>query len=189
MSALGRMAARLAVRLYPGTWRGRYGAEVLDLIDSSDSSVRDAADLARSALDQHVSGGAPMRFEPARRHPGAFAAAAALLLAPTLIVVALSLIGHELGFTAVASVTDPLVAWIDTVRPIDLALVAAPLAAFLIAVLPLLDLRLEQDEGSAALAVRVRALPLNLVVASLALLVGAALIGHIVTESVLRLGA
>lgn len=188
MSAIGRVAARLAVRLYPRTWRLRYGAEVIDLIESSDSSVHDAADLARSALDQHVSGGAPMRFEPAHRHPRAFAAAAALLLAPTLAVVGLSLLGHELGFTAVASLTDPLVAWIDTVRPLDLALVAAPLAAFLIAVLPLLDLRVERDEGSAALAVRVRALPANLVVACLALMVGAALIAHIITESVLRVG-
>jgi hypothetical protein len=183
------MAARVALRLYPPTWRHRYGAEVLDLIRSSDSSVRDAADLARSALDQHISGGAPMRFEPARRHPGAFAAAGGLLLGPTLVVVALSLLGHELGFRAVASVTDPFVAWIDTVRPLDLALVLAPLVAFLIAVLPLLDLRVEHDEGSPALAVRVRALPANLVVAGLALLVGAALVGHIVTESVLHVGA
>ena len=43
-----------------------------------------------------------MRFEPARRHPLAFAVAAFLVMAPTLVLIALSLIGHELGLTAVA---------------------------------------------------------------------------------------
>ena len=48
-----------------------------------------------------------MRFEPAYRHPSAFALAAGLLLLPTFAVVALSLLGHELGLGAVAAVTDP----------------------------------------------------------------------------------
>jgi hypothetical protein len=89
----------------------------------------------------------------------------------------------------VATVTDPWVAWIDTVRPVDLALVVAPLAAFLVALIPLLDLRIERASGDSVVAVRVHAVTANLVVATLAVLVGAALVGHIVTESVLRVGA
>jgi hypothetical protein len=66
--------------------------------------------------------------------------------------------------------------------------VAAPAIAFMVAVLPLLDVRIERDEPGPALAVRVRALPANLVVAALALLAAAALVAHIVVESVLRVG-
>jgi hypothetical protein len=189
MTRVGRAFARAAVRLHPSGWRARYEDEVADLVNESDSSLADAADLARSAWREHLNGGAPMRFEPAYRHPSAFALAAGLLLLPTLAVVALSLLGHELGLGAVAAFTDPWVAWIDTVRPLDLALVVAPLAAFLLAVLPLLDLRMEREAGDAVVAVRVRAVAANLIVATLSVLVGLALVGHIVTESVLRVGA
>jgi hypothetical protein len=189
VTRVGRAVARAAIRLHPSAWRARYGDEVVDLVDESDSSLADAADLARSAWREHLNGGAPMRFEPAYRHPSTFALAAGLLLLPTLTVVALSLLGHELGLGAVAAVTDPWVAWIGTVRPLDLALVIAPLAALLVALLPLLDLRMERDAGHSVVAVRVRTVTGNLVVATLAVVVGAALVGHIVTESVLQVGA
>lgn len=189
MTRLGRGAARLVVRLHPRAWRERYGLEMAGLIDDSDSSLADAADLARSALRAHATGGAPIRFEPAYRHPGPFALVAALLLAPTFAVVALSYIGHELGFGAVAAAIDPWIAQLDTMRVLDLFLVVAPVAAFLVAVLPLLDLRIERDEPAPAVALRVRAVPANLVVGLVALLTGAALVGHIVVESVLRIGA
>ena len=185
MSRMGRAAARVALRLYPGAWRDRYAAEVAGLIDDTDAGIGDATDLARSMIRAHMNGGAQMRSELAYRHPGAFAAVATLLLVPTLAIVALSLLGHELGVTAIADAVDPWIARIDTVRPLDLALVVAPLAAFLLAVVPLLDLRLERDEGGAALALRVRAITANLVVGCLALLVGGALVAHMVTESVL----
>ena len=189
MTRVGRRAARMALRLHPRTWRERYGLEMAGLIDESDSSLADAADLARSALQSHVTGGAPMRFESAYRHPGPYALVAALLLLPTFAVVFLSLLGHELGFNAVANVVDPWIAQLDNVRILDLFLVVAPVAAFLVAVLPLLDLRIERDETSPAIALRVRAVPANLIVGTMALLVGAALVAHIVFESVLRLGA
>lgn len=189
MSRLGRAAARIALRLYPHGWRQRYGYEVAQLIDQSDGSVADAIDIARAAVTQQINGGSVMQFGLARRHPGRFAVAALLVVAPTLGVVAVSLLGHELGMSAVAVAFDPIVSWIDTVRPLDLALVAAPLMAFVLAVLPLLDLRIEADEGGSALALRVHAVTANLVVAAIALLVGALLVGHIVTESVLRIGA
>jgi hypothetical protein len=189
VSRLGRAAARNALRLHPVAWQARYGTEIGALIDDSDSSLADAGDLARSAVREHLKGETPMRFQPAYRHPGAFALIAALIVAPTAVVAGVSLLGHELGITAIATVSDPFVAWIDTVRPIDLALVVAPLLAFLLAVLPLLDLRVERADGAPAVTLRIRALTTNLVVGGLALLVGAALVGHIVSESVLRIGA
>jgi hypothetical protein len=189
MTRVGRWAARLALRVHPAAWRARYAPEVSDLIGETDSSLTDAADLLRSAVRERMHGGAPMRFGPAYRHPGGWAVAAAVFLMPTFGVVGVSLIGHELGVTAVATLTDPLVAWLDTVRVLDLALVMAPLVAFVLAVLPLLDLRLERVEGTPGIALRLRTSTANLVVAAVALLTGAALVGHIVTESVLRVGA
>ena len=189
MSRMGRAAARIAVRRFPAAWRLRYEAELLGLIDDSDSSLADAADLAAEALRQHLDGGTPMRFEPAHRHPGAFALVAGLLLLPTLAVVGLSLLGHELGISAIARAVDPVISALSSVRIVDLALVTAPLAAFALAIAPLLDVRVEPAEPSPVLAFRVRAIRANVFVAVLALLVGIALVGHIVTESVLQLGA
>jgi hypothetical protein len=189
VSRVGRAAARIVVRHFPASWRARYESEVLELIEDSDSSIGDAVDLAADAARQHVLGGTPMRLDSAHRHPGAFALVAALLLLPTLAVVALSLVGHELGVVAVARAVDPVIVALSSVRVIDLGLVVAPLVAFVVAVLPLLDLRLERAQAASVLALRVRAVPVNVVVAALALLVGAALVGHIVTESVLEIGA
>lgn len=189
MSRLGRAAARTLLRCYPASWRSRYGEEVQDLVEATDASLGDAVDLARGALREHLNGGPQMRFELARRHPGAFAAAAAIVMAPTVAIVALSIIGHELGVSAVASAVDPIVVAVTAPRIIDLALVVAPLIALLLAALPLLDLRLEREDGAPALAIRVRAIPANVVVSVIALLAGVALVGHIVTESVLEVGA
>ena len=188
MSRIGRAAARLALRLHPTAWRARYAPEVEAGIDDSDSSVADAADLARSALRQHLSGGTPMRLEPAYRNPTGWAVAAAVLLLPTFLIVVLSLIGHELGVAAVAAVTDPFMSWLDAAGPLDLLVVVAPLGALLVAVAPLLDRRVERLESEPAIAVRIRALAVNLVVATVALLTGVALLTYFVTEAVLHAG-
>lgn len=118
-----------------------------------------------------------MRFEPAHRHPLAFAVLALVVMAPTLAVVALSAVGLD------------AMTWITGPRIVDLGLVLAPLAAFVIAGLPLLDLRLERGGDGTMLALRVRALPANLIVGMVAIALAALLVGHIVTESVLQLGA
>lgn len=184
MSRLGRAAARAVIGLYPRTWRQRYSAELRDLVDDTDAGMREAIDLATGALGQHLNGGARMRFEPAHRHPSVFAIVAGLVMAPTFALVILSLIGHELGVSAVASVVDPLIVTLTAARVVDLALVVAPLVGLVLAALPLLDARLEHGDGGRLIAVRVRALPANLAVAGMALLLGAALAAHVVAESV-----
>lgn len=189
MSRIARVAARAAVHLYPASWRHRYAAELRALIDESDAGIRDVVDVAAGAVHEHAIGGAPMRFEPAHRHPSAFAAAAFAILAPTFALVTLSIIGHELGVSAVASVVDPVIETVTAPRIVDLALVLAPLAAFALAALPLLDARIERGDEGRLLALRVRALPINLAVVTLAVLLGGALVAHIVAESVLHAGA
>ena len=42
------------VHLYPRTWRDRYEAELLDLLEQRPMSLRDAIDLVRGALDAHL---------------------------------------------------------------------------------------------------------------------------------------
>ena len=189
MSRIGRAAAHVMIGLYPRAWRARYAAELRDLVDEMDVDLAGAADLAAAAVREHAAGGAPMRFGPAHRHPFAFATIAFVLMAPTLAFVVLSIIGHELGLSAVAATVDPLLVAVTRPRIVDVALVAAPAVAVALAILPLLDLRLERDEGVPTMAVRVRALPINLAVAGVAALIGAALVAHIVAESVLHAGA
>ena len=189
MSRIGRVAARVAVRCYPTTWRERYADEVVALVEDADGGLRDAVDLGRAAITQHLNGGHPMRFEPAHRHPRSFAIVAALVLLPTALLVTVSLLGHELGMGAIARAVDPVIASIDEVRILDLALVIAPAVALLLAVLPLLELRLERAPEGNALAVRMRAVGANLVVAAIAMAIGLVLVGHIVTEAVLEAGA
>jgi hypothetical protein len=189
MSRIGRVAAHFMVGLYPRRWRARYELELRGLIDEMDPDANDAVDLAASAVREHLAGGTTMRFEPAYRHPFAFAATALVLMGPTLLFVLLSIVGHELGFSAVAAVVDPVLVAITRPRAVDLALVIAPAIALLLAVLPLLDLGLERDDRTPTVAIRVRALPSNLAVAGIAALLGAALVAHIVAESVLHAGA
>jgi hypothetical protein len=189
VSRVGRAAARAVIRLYPRSWRGRYEEELLSLLDDSRAGIGAVGDLAAGALKQHMKGGAPVRFEPAHRHPSAFAVAAILVMAPTLALVTLSLIGHELGVSAVASAIDPLIVAVTAPRIIDLGLVLAPLAAFALAALPLLDARVEHGDDGRVVALRVRALPANLVVVAVAVLLGVALVWHVVAESVFRIGA
>ncbi len=189
MSRAGRAVARLALRLHPDRWRRRYEAELLDLIEDTDSSLADAADLASSAMREHLHGDAPMRFDTAHRHPGPFALAALLVLAPTLAIVTLSIIGHELGFTAVARAVDPVVALIGEARAVDLAVVVAPGIAFVLAVLPLASLRLDRGDGGPTLALTMRSVPANLAIALLSMVIAAVLVAHAMSEAALHVGA
>jgi len=189
MSRIGRAAARVVIGLYPRAWRARYEAELRDLVEDADVDMGGAVDLVAAAARQHISGGTKMRFEPAHRHPSAFALVALAIMAPTLAFVTLSIIGHELGVSAVAKVVDPLLVAITRPRVVDVGLVAAPAVAAVLALLPLLDVRLERGDGGQLVALRVRALPLNLAVGAVALLLGAILVLHIVAEAVLHAGA
>lgn len=176
------------MRLYPRRWRNRYGAELAELIDGMDAGLGDAADIGRSAIQERLNGGVVMRFEPAHRHPGSFAVAGLVLMLPTLALATSSIIGYELGVSAVAQAIDPVITSITSVRAIDLGLVVAPLVGFALAMLPAMYLRLDSDPSGRAFSLRIHAMSANLVVGALALLLGLVLIAHIVTESVVRVG-
>ncbi len=180
---------RLLLRLYPASWRARYGEELAALLAETGAGPRIWIDLARGGLREWMRalrvGGVTVKLETAWRHPGRWSVIAALMILPTALAVGLSLLAHELGATALTAWVDPLMRAVDAARPVDLYLVLAPLLGVAVALAPLV--RLDVTEGEARIAIRARAA--NLAVAAVAFGLGVVLIGHIVTESVLRVGA
>ena len=178
---------RWLLRLYPRAWRERYGNELADLVDETGLSPAGAVDVTRGAINEWavvardaLDGGQTMTIGPAR-HPRSWAIIAFALLAPTLLFLTLSALHSGL--------LDPANSWLNGQRLLDLALVALPVIALLVAAAPLvrIELRSAADGREAVLGVRLKAL--NVLVGLLALSIAGLLIGHIVFESVLQLGA
>lgn len=195
MTGHGRLR-RLLLRCYPAAWRRRYGDELLDLLSEDPMTPRVALDVAATGLSLRgralwsaLQGDTVMTIQPAWRHPTAFAVVGALLILPTFLFVAASLLSYELGFTAIRDAVTPIQAAITSVRAVDLFLVLAPALAALAAIAPLLRLGWERREGTLQAVLTVRALALNVVVGVLAVGLGGVLIWHIVVESVLQAGA
>jgi hypothetical protein len=187
---------RLLLRLFPAAWRTRYGDELLDLISDTGLTPRAVADIARAGLAERVRatrsaliGGASMTFGPAWRHPTAWAAAGAVILIPTLAFVALSMLTYQFGIGGLAIVTDPLNTWLNSQRVVDLALLLLPAAAALMAGVPLVRLGASRVDGASELSLSVRLRALNVVVVVVALAIGSLLVGHILFESVMQVGA
>lgn len=188
MSRVGRRMARAALKLAPRQWRERYGDEVAELTDAIDTDIQGAADVARIALRQHVEGHMHIRFETAQRHPRAFAVAGIVTMLPTMTLVAVSLIGYQLGFGALARAIDPIITSLAAIRAVDLGLVVAPLIGFVLALMPLAEIGVEPYDGAPTMTLRVRAIGANLLVGATALALGLVLVAHIVGESVLQVG-
>jgi hypothetical protein len=187
---------RLLLSLYPPTWRERYGDELADLVGSTGVTPTVAFDVARGAFIQWalvardaLNGGTTMVIGPAYRHPRSWALLALVLLAPTLVFIALSMLTYQLGLTGLAGLMDPLNSWLDGQRVLDLLLVAAPVVALLLAVAPLIRVELRSADSGREAVLGLRLKGLNVAVGLLALLIGGLLIGHILFESVLQVGA
>jgi len=116
---------------------------------------------------------------PAWRHPTAWAVAGAVVLLPTLIFVVLAALQ-----TPVPSVDELL----NTQRYLDLALVVAPAVAALLAAVPLIRLGFNQVDGGSEASLSVRLRAANVIVVVLGLGVACLLVGHILFESVMRVG-
>jgi hypothetical protein len=182
---------RLLLLAFPPSWRHRYGDELAGLLEDTGVGPRIALDIVRSGLRQrgHAvrramrSGGMEMIIGPAWRHPRGWALAAGAIVAPTVLFVTGSLLAYELGIPAVASVMEPVNAWLGAVRPADLLLVLAPAVALAVAAAPLLRVQLHRDGGTEAM-IGVRLRRLNLGVALVALLLGGVLAWHVLVETV-----
>lgn len=187
---------RLLLRLYPRVWRERYGAELSDLIDETGLSPRAVIDVARGAAREWagetrlaLEGGISMVIGPAYRHPTSWAVVGLLVLAPTLSFVLLSMLTYQFGMTGLVGLMEPLNRWLDGQRLLELALVAAPLIALLLAAVPLLRVELRKIESGREAVLGVRLRGLNVAIGLLAVVIGGVLVGHILVESVLGLGS
>lgn len=187
---------RLLLRLYPRRWRERYEDELVALLDETGIGPREAADLVRGGVAERgvelrrsmAQGGAQVVIGPAWRHPTVWALGGAALVSPTLLFVAMSYLAYQLGLSGLTGVMDPVNDALNRLRPLDLLLVAAPVAALLAAAAPLLRLELRRADAGNEVILRLRLRPLNLLVGAVALVVGGFLVMHIVVESVLRIG-
>lgn len=186
-----RRLARSCVRLYPRAWRERYGEELDELLGETEGGVADLVDVLRSGLHERreflfrrFNGGSVMVIGPAQRHPTAFALMAAALMSPTLALVVLSLLGHELGLTAIAAAVDPLIVSLTSARLVDLALVLAPVVALLVALAPLVEVGYRGGEHQAVATIAVRLRAANLAVVLVAIALGVLLVGHMLAESI-----
>ena len=186
----------LLLRLYPRAWRERYGDELSSLVEDTGLTPAAAVDMTRGAINEwavvardSLNGGNTMVIGPAYRHPRPWALIALVLLSPTLLFTMLSMLAYQFGLTGLASVMDPVNSWLNGQRVLDLILVALPALALLVAAAPLIrvELRNATDGREAVFGLRLKAL--NVVVVLLALLIGGLLVGHIVFESVLQVGA
>jgi hypothetical protein len=187
---------RVLLRCYPSAWRERYGDELLDLIADLPLTPRVLLDVASAGLGLRaratrrvLQGDTLMTFQPAWRHPTAFAMAAALLMLPTFFVVASSLLAYELDLAAVREFAAPIQAALTSIGAVELLLVIAPALAAIVASAPLLRLGWERRDGGLQAMVTVRALPLNVVVGLVAIGLGGVLVWYAVIEAVGRAGA
>ena len=187
---------RLLLWLYPAAWRRRYGDELAELVDGTGLDVPTMIDMVRGAMRERgralragVTGGEVMVIGPAWRHPTAWALAALAIVAPTLLFVAASMLAYQLGFVSLQGVMEPVTAWLDGWRIVDLLLVVSPMVALVAAIAPLVrvEARHRDEDREVVLALRMRAL--NLLIGVLAIGIGGLLVWHILAESVLRLGA
>jgi len=73
---MNRLLLHLAVRLYPGAWRERYGVEFHALLDQTTPGWRDVLDVFQGGLQMHLRGVHPVLTAAAVGIVGACAAAA-----------------------------------------------------------------------------------------------------------------
>jgi len=190
---------RWLLRLYPTSWRDRYGAEMSDLLDELPARPGAAFDLIGGAVRAHLralsrpvrlqaspDGGPAMTMQPLQRHPTALAILALVLVAPTMAFVGVSFLAYEMNVPGLAARVEPLILALTGPRIVDLWLLGAPFLAFLVAVVPLFGVNVARVEGELRLTLAFRPRALNLVIALLAVAVGGLLIGHIVSEFLLE---
>ena len=89
--------AHLLVCLYPHTWRERYGAEFEEFLQTGDSDVRTGANVAWSAVCEHIIPNRRHEADQRRRYFGAIAK-----LPSAFLPVAMSLTGLAMVLSDVA---------------------------------------------------------------------------------------
>lgn len=183
--------ARLLLRAYPPAWRRRYGPEYSALLEDlrpTASTITDALRtgiaLSTKAVSSSLltSGGPAVTIDFGGWHSRTFAVLAILVALPTTIVLALSGLAYNLNMTGVANAIDPFVRSLSTSKLIGLGLMAAPVLAFVIAVLPVLRFSIHRENGELMISFAIRGRMLTLVAVVLSLLLIAFFAEHSAAE-------
>jgi hypothetical protein len=187
------------LRLYPSAWRERYEEEVGELLDELPTNRSMVLDLVRSAFLERAravwrlipanpipAGGLPMLTHPLQRHPTSLALLALLMVAPTFLFVAVSLLAYQIGVPGLAAAVEPRLAAFTASGWVDPFLLAAPLLAFLVAVVPLVGIGAGRADGALHVTISLRARALNVAVLILCALVGGLLVAYLVSEFLLE---
>jgi hypothetical protein len=185
--------ARLLIRAYPRSWRRRYGAEyaaLLEDVPARPSAIADAVGAAvalraRGATKSLITSGGPaVTIDFGGWHARTFALLAILVALPTTLVLALSGLAYNLNIPGVAAAIEPIQRQVGNSRIVYLSLMAAPVLAFVIAVLPVLRFSIHQEGGELMISFAIRGRWLTLVAVVLSLLLIAFFAGHNATEMV-----
>jgi len=185
--------ARLLLRAYPPAWRRRYGSEYAALLEDvapTPATIADAvgAGIAfrAKALSSSLltSGGPAVTIDFGGWHARTFAALAILVALPTTLVLALSGLAYNLNMSGVVPAIDAIQRQIGGSRVVYLGLMAAPVLAFVIAVLPVLRFSVHREDGELMISFAIRGRGLTLVAVVLSLLLIAFFAGHNASELV-----
>ena len=117
-------------------------------------------------------------------HARTFAALAILVALPTTLVLALSGLAYNLNMSGVVPAIDAIQRQIGGSRVVYLGLMAAPVLAFVIAVLPVLRFSVHREDGELMISFAIRGRGLTLVAVVLSLLLIAFFAGHNASELV-----
>lgn len=109
-------------------------------------------------------------------------AVAAVILLPGALFLCLSLLKYTVGVAAPFDAAAP--AYLAG-RPVEYATFLTPFVAFLVAVVPILGLRLERSAGALRATHELEARPLNVLVALASGLVAVAFLGYLFLENVM----
>jgi hypothetical protein len=151
----------LAIRLYPRSWRERYGGEMAALIQDGNVGLPDLINLIGAAFVAHRAAWAPRAtrlstggldavLEHSAQRPHRYATAATLVMLPTATFVGAAVLKYVAGVPAPFDALEPSITPFVT-TPIGEALVTlAPYVALLIALVPAVRLDLHWTDGRIA---------------------------------------
>jgi hypothetical protein len=183
-----RRIARASLRLYPRSWRDRYGEELLGLLDEMRVTPADVVDLlngaARSRL-MDLPGGVVVSDSQARWLSRALGVASLAIVLPVALFVVLNLLRYQFGLF----VGESSECWIDHSSGAAelLGYIGGPLLALGVAALGMGRLITHRDDGGALLiSLRVQPSRLALIAAAVSLAVLAVIVGYGVSENLLE---
>jgi hypothetical protein len=160
---------RLAVAIYPSSWRQRYGSELGQLVEDQGSSLAVVLDVLAHAVETRwrfivqleTGGGGPMKRW---RQPIVLAMVGLVIAAPTAILVVASVLKYVLGVGTLFDALEPTMTPIVTSPVGETFLVLAPYLAFLLAALPVTRLGVSRGEGRLGVTIAVSSPLANLAV-------------------------